>query len=129
MALELNFTNRTSTGKQNAFPVQGSESGLGAWGRLSVKLFLRGACHLYFTNRALTGNESLSPLLTPETDGVATCPSQLRRQTFFTDRTLAENPDAFRRCVWIPPGDSEGRVVSNALIRKVLAIFISPIAL
>ena len=94
MALELNFTNRTSTGKQNAFPVQGSESGLGAWGRLSVKLFLRGACHLYFTNRALTGKESLSPLLTPEADRVATCPSQLRRQTFFTDRTLTGNPNA-----------------------------------
>ena len=43
----------------------------------------------------MTGNESLSPLLTPEADGVATCPSQLRRQTFFTDRTLTGNPNAF----------------------------------
>jgi len=94
MALELNFTNRTSTGKQKALPFQGSESGLGARGcRRSFSS--RGACHLYFTNRALTGNESLSPLLTPEADGVATCPSQLRRQTFFTDRTLTGNPNAF----------------------------------
>jgi hypothetical protein len=82
-------------GKQNAFPFQGSESGLSARVGLLVKLFSRGACHLYFTNRALTGNESLSPLLTPEADCVATCPSQLSRQTFFTDRTLAGNPNAF----------------------------------
>ena len=36
---DLYFTNHTLTGKQNAFPFQGSESGLGARVGLLVKLF------------------------------------------------------------------------------------------
>ena len=62
----------------------------------------------------MTGNESLSPLLTPEADRVATCPSQLHRQTFFTDHTLTGSPTFFRCSVWIPPSDSAGRAVGNA---------------
>jgi len=78
------------------FPVPRVRIGTGCPGRAVGEAFLReGSCHLYFTNRTLTGNESLSPLLTPEADRVATCPLQLRRQTFFTDRTLTGSPNAF----------------------------------
>ncbi len=94
-ARHLYFTNHTLTGKQNAFPFQGSESGLSARVGLLVKLFSRGACHLYFTNRALTGNESLSPLLTPEADRVATCPSQLQSPNFFHRSHFDWEPERF----------------------------------
>jgi len=47
----------------------------------------------------------------------------------FTNHTLTAKPNAFPLWVRTLSGDSAGRVVNNALVRMVLAIFISPIAL
>ena len=58
---EIYFTNHTLTGKQNTFPFQGSESGLGARGGLLVKLFpARCLPSLFHQSRFDWERESLS---------------------------------------------------------------------
>ena len=89
---------------------------------------------IYFTNHTLTGKPNAFPFQESES-GLGTRVGLLvkllfaRCQLYFTNHTLTGKRTLFRGWGRTVSGDSAGRAVSNAFVRRVLANFISPITL
>jgi hypothetical protein len=110
---------------------------------LLVRSFCSNSAALYVgsVRRLERGFEVQIRFLTSKAMILFTCrlmPADLRLQSnretqkseiYFTNYTLTGKKTLSRRRVWTLQGDSAGRVVSNAFVRRVLANFISPITL